>query len=78
MLDQIKIGVATLAIGILMTFGLIATAAENLPANAETIVTTEQQGPRDGNGRDRDGGRRGNRGPRADRAPDIVDEILDF
>ena len=79
MLDQMKIGAATLAIGILMTFGLIATAAENLPADAQTIVTTEQAGPGDRNGRgDRDGGRRGNRGDRDNRGPDMVDIIFDL
>ncbi|MEM8858370.1 MAG: hypothetical protein AAGD96_08620 [Chloroflexota bacterium] len=79
MFDQLKIGVATLALGIVMTFGLIATAAPNLPADAETVVTTEQEEPN--NDRDGRGGRRDRRGPRDNRAPnfdDDFDALFDF
>lgn len=77
MLKQLKLRTVALVVGIVLTFGLIVAASPSLPANAETIVTTEQQGPRNGRG-DRDGGRRGNRGPRVDRGPDIVDDFFDF
>ena len=76
MLNQLKIGIATLALGIVMTFGLIATAAQNLPTNAEVVVTTVQEGPGDG-----PGGRNGRRGDRPrgrDREIEIVENFLDF
>ena len=84
MFKQIKMRTVALVIGIMMTFGLIAAAAPSLPADAETIVTAEQQGAGDGGGRgDRDGrgnrdGRRGDRGSRGDRGPDIVEAFFDF
>ena len=78
MLKRLKMRTVALIVGIFLTFGLIAAAAPNLPANAETIVTTEQQGPGDGGGRGGRDGRRGDRGPRGDRSPDLVEDFFDF
>ena len=72
MLDQLKIGFAILAIGILMTFGLIASAAQNLPANAEAVVTTAQEDP---SGRE---GRRGDRSFDRELEADFIEDILDL
>ncbi|MEM9776990.1 MAG: hypothetical protein AAF902_20600 [Chloroflexota bacterium] len=76
MFEQLKIGVATLALGIVMTFGLIATAAQNLPTNAEAVVTTVQEDPDDGPGGRN--GRRDDRPRRNDRGIELVEEFLDF
>lgn len=76
MLKQLKLRTVALAVGILLTFGLIAAAAPNLPANAETMVTTEQGG--NGNGRGGRDGRRGDRAPRGERGPQPADDFFDF
>ena len=78
MLKQIKLKTVALIAGIMLTFGLIAAAAPTLPANAETIVSTEQGNAGGGRG-DRDGdGRRGGHGQRGVRGPDLVDDFFDF
>ncbi len=78
MFKNVKKRTLALIAAIFLTFGLIATAAPSLPANAETIVTTEQQRPGDGNGRGGRNERRGDRGPRDDRGPDLVEDFFDF
>ena len=70
MLKQIKMRTSALALGILLTFGLIAAAAPNLPNNAETLVTEPR--PRRG-----DRGRQ-NRPPRNERPPRPIEDFFDF
>ena len=77
MLKTIKLKTVALVLGILLTFGLIAAAAPNLPADAETIVTTQQEDPDDDDRGDRDG-RRGERPRRGDRNPRPADDFFDF
>lgn len=77
MLKNIKTKTVVLVLGILLTFGLIVAAAPNLPADAETIVTTEQGGPGGGGRGDRDG-RRGDRPPRGERGPQPAGDFDDF
>lgn len=80
MFEQIKLAVKNvkartviLGIGILLTFGLIAAAAPNLPANAETRVTQ----PRQGRG-PRGNGNRPNRPQRNNQQPQPIDDFFDF
>ena len=77
MLKTLKLKTIALILGIVLTFGLIAAAAPNLPADAQTIVTTEQEDDDDGRRGDRDG-RRGDRQRGSDRGPRVVDDFFDF
>ena len=73
-LAEIKLRTIILVIGILLTFGLIAAAAPNLPDNAEALVTEAM--PRRGDG-PRENGRRQNRQPRNERPEELIDEYID-
>ena len=75
-MKSLKVKTVTLVAAILLTFGLIVTAAPNLPIDAETIVTEPTP-------RQADRGRRGERGnrdrpPRDARPARLIDDIFDF
>ncbi len=74
-LMKIKMRTVALVIAVLLTFGLIAASAPNLPANAETVVTEPR--PRRG---PRGGGNRPNRPQRNERPlqPLELDDLFGF
>ena len=74
-LTKIKIRTIALVVAVLLTFGLIAAAAPNLPNNAENIVT--QPRPRRG---PRGEGNRPDRPPRNEQPPQPfgLDDLFDF
>ena len=75
-LVEVRLRTVILAVGILLTFGLIAAAAPNLPNNAETLVTEAMPLNEDGLQEDRNDGRQ-NRLSRSERPDEMIDEVID-